>query len=178
MALSSISPSPSEKCRCQMRARQRSTRVTIVAAIVVAGGLLISLSGCSSSSGLSPLAARDAVEKAPGVESATVATAVDRETLGTSYSIDVRVELHDGLSSAEQQRLVDRAAATGWATDIHHEPYGLRPRVTSSPSVDVWKVLQGLGVASAPAPNDKSSVLISAKDMDEKWGDWPARAPS
>ena len=161
-----------------MRARSRSTSATIVAAIVVAGGLPISLSGCSSSSGLSPLAARDAVEKAPGVESATVTTAKDRETLGTSYFIDVRVELRDGLSSAEQQRLVDRAAATGWATDIHHEPYGLRLRVTSSPSIDVWQVLQGMGVASAPAPNDKSSVLISAKDMDEKWGDWPAQAPS
>lgn len=160
-----------------MRARTRSTRATTVAAIVVAGSLPISLSGCSSSSGLSPLAARDAVEKAPGVESATVTTATDWETLGTSYFIDVRVELRDGLSSAEQQRLVDRAAAIGWATDIHHEPYGLRLRVTSSPSIDVWKVLQGMGVASAPAPNDKSFVLISAKDMDEQWGDWPAQAP-
>lgn len=64
-----------------MHARQGSTRALIVPAFVVAGSLLVLLSGGSSSNGLSPLAACDAVEDAPGVKSATVTTATDRESL-------------------------------------------------------------------------------------------------
>ncbi|GAA3334444.1 hypothetical protein HP467_01470 [Curtobacterium albidum] len=150
----------------------------IVPAIVLAGAMLLSMNGCASSSALSPLDARDAVENEPGVESATVTTGMDRETLAKSYFIDVRVKLRDGLSSADQQRLVDYSAATGWATDTLHEPYGLRLQITSSPSVDVRKILEEMGVASSPAPNDKSFVLISAEDMNKKWGKWPTRAPS
>lgn len=161
-----------------MRTGPGSKGALIVPAIVVVGGLLLTLSGCSSSSGLTPLEARDAVENAPGVESATVTTGTDRDTLGKSYFVNVRVTIRDGLMAAEQQCVVDYSAATGWATDIRHKPYGLRLQVTSSPSVDVWQILKDMEVASAPAPNDRSFVLISAKEMNEKWGNWPTRVPS
>lgn len=146
--------------------------------IVSACAVLVTLSACASSGALRPIQARDLVEKAPGVTNATVTTGTDQDTLGKSYYVNVRLKLENGLSDAEQRQLIGYSAATGWATDIGHEPYGLRLRVTSSPAVDTWRILKDLGVPSTPAPHNKSFVLISAKDMNAKWGRWPSAAPT
>ncbi|WP_220034222.1 hypothetical protein [Curtobacterium sp. MCSS17_008] len=144
---------------------------------VTVGTLLISLSGCSASGALTPLQARDSVEAAPGVKSATVTTGRVQETLGSTYYVDVRVDLEQGIDPMDLPHLVDYIAATGWATDIKHKPAQLQLNFGGAADFDMVKVLRAMNVEAIPG-FDRSSASVTAAHANKKWGQWPTRAPA
>jgi hypothetical protein len=146
----------------------RATGLALVAVLV--------LGGCSSGGGLSPLDARDRVEAAPGVVSATVTTGEEQRTLQTTTFIRVRVQLEDVPDKADLSRLIEYVSRVGWATRIGQAPTGMQLDVSASSGVDVHTILADLGVASSPGFSD-ASVLVSAKAMSSKWGRWPCDVP-
>jgi len=151
-----------------------AVRATGLALMAVA--LVLVLGGCASGGGLSPLDARDRVEAAPGVVSATVTTGEEQRTLQTTTFIRVRLQLEDVPDTADLSRLIEYVSRVGWATRIGHAPTGMQLDVSSPSGVDVHAVLEDLGVASSPGFSD-ASVLVSAKAMNSKWGRWPCDVP-
>lgn len=128
-------------------------------------------------SSLTPLEARDRVQSAPHVEKATVTTGADRETLKTTYFVDVRVTLDESESATDLTELVDYMTRVGWATDIGHQPTGVRLTVSGPGNPDVIAALDTVGLKGYPGPRDRSSALISSPDLEEKWGKWPGGIP-
>lgn len=128
-------------------------------------------------SSLTPLEARDRVQSAPDVVKATVTTGTDRGTLKTTYFVDVRVTVRGGESMTELTQLVDYVTQVGWATDIGHRPTGVQLLLSGPGSPDVIAALDELGLKGYPGPRDNSSALITAKDLELKWGKWPGKVP-
>jgi hypothetical protein len=153
------------------RRRRRVVGLAIVGAMVVAV-----LTGCASERGLSPVEARDRVEAAPGVASATVTTGEEARTLETTFFVRVRVQLEDAQPSADVSRLVEYVSRVGWATRIGHTPTGMQLNVSGPVDVDVHAVLEELGVASSPGLSG-GSVLVPARSLDARWGQWPCDVP-
>lgn len=151
-------------------------RSTLLVAVGI-GALLIGLSGCSAFGALTPLQARDSVEAAPGVKSATVTAGRVQRSLGTTYYVDVRVDLEQGVKPEVLPRLVDYVAATGWATDIKHKPAQLQLNFGGAADFDMVELLRAMDVESIPGSN-KSSASVPAIDANKKWGQWPTRAPA
>lgn len=135
------------------------------------------LTGCSSTHGLEPLAARDRVEAADGVRNATVTTGTDQQTLKTTHFVDVRLQLDGTSSPAQLSRLIDYAIQVGWATDIGHSPTDVQVSVSSPAAVDTLAIVKKLGLEATPASTDHSSVLIGAQTLEAKWGRWPGPIP-
>lgn len=138
--------------------------------------VVLVVSGCTAERGLTPLEARDRVEAAPGVASATVTTGEEARTFQTTSFVRVRVQLEDAQASADVSRLIEYVARVGWATRIGRTPTGLQLNVSGPEDVDVHAVLDGLGVPSSPGLSG-ASVLVSAKTMNSKWGAWPCDVP-
>jgi hypothetical protein len=128
-------------------------------------------------SSLTPLEARDRVQSAHDVVKATVTTGTDRETLKTTYFVDVRVTLRGGESPTELSELVDYVTRIGWATDIGHQPTGVQLVMSGPGDPNVIAALDGLGLKGYPGPRDDSSALITAQDLEQKWGRWPGQVP-
>lgn len=138
--------------------------------------LAVMLTGCASSQGLTPLEARDRVEAAPGVASATVTTGEEERTLKTTYFVRVRVQMEREQTSEDLSRLVEYVSRVGWATRIGHTPTGMQLNFSGPGDVDAHAILEGLGVKSSPGFSN-ASVLVSAKTLNDKWGRWPSEVP-
>jgi hypothetical protein len=153
--------------------RWRRIVLAMVSGVIVVSGL----GGCAMRSSLTPLEARDRVQSAPDVTKATVTTGTDRESLKTTYFVDVRVTIRGSESSTELTQLVDYVTRVGWATDIGHQPTGVQLLLSGPGSPDVIAALDELGLKGYPGPRDNSSALITAKDLEQKWGKWPGEVP-